>query len=97
MKKQEFLKCQADDLVTHENKELLSDVLEWVEFALQFYPDTIEIDSKKTVEGVFAAIKGYATENKKQVISPKVATKIVLDYLEIKQPSTVAVSLDDFM
>jgi len=98
MIKLEFLKSCADDLVTHSKKEFLGEVLEWIEFALQFYPDTTEIDLQKTVEGAYKAIEGYAKKNNKQCLTPKAATTIIIEYLGInKQSATQPVNLDDFM
>jgi len=97
MRKNEFLQMMRQDLETHQNKELLSDVLEWVEFTLQFFPESTEIDSKKTVEAAYKAIESFARTNRKQVITPKAATKIIIDYLEVKQPATRQVNLEDFL
>jgi len=97
MNKIEFLKTCVDDLVTHDKREFLGEVLEWVEFSLQFYPDTIEIDSTKTVEGAWKAIEKFAKDNNKRVLTPKAATKVILDYLGVKQAATQTISLDDFM
>ena len=97
MKKNEYLQMMRQDLETHSNKELLSDVLEWIEFSLQFFPDSTEIDSKKTVEGAYKKIELFARGNRKQVITPAAATKIIIDYLEVKQPATQQINLGDFL
>jgi len=97
MNKTEFLKNCADDLATHERKEFFGEVLEWVEFALQFYPITVQIDSQKTIEGAYKAIEKFARDNHKQVLTPKTATQIIVDYLNIKQPATRLIALEDFL
>jgi|GEM_PF-2106154 len=101
MIKNEFLLMMEQDLQTHENKQQLADVLNCMKEILKSYPPETEIDSAKTAEGCFKAMREYAQKNQESgcyYFGHDKSVEFITDYLGLgKAKSGGTIDLFDFV
>lgn len=102
-----FIRMMREDIETHQNKAVLSNVVDVMSHVVDLHPGC-EIDGQKNAEDCYKAIYEYATKHtqdcgKCAVVTPDKSIEIVTEYLGLGTPSESApktnghISLTDFL
>lgn len=95
MKAVDFIEMQKQDIETHKDKTILSEVVAAMAEAIKTAPDA-EIDHTKTAEDCYKQMYEYAKKNKSNnayVFTPMGTLQFIRNYLglpEISEPQTSA-------
>jgi hypothetical protein len=87
MKATEFIKMMKQDIETHSNKAIFSQVVEVMEYVLSDKPNA-DIPHDRTPEGCYSTMKDHANKNKSGGFfgfGYKDSVNFVAEYLGVKQ------------
>ena len=102
MKAKEFIEMQKQDIETHKDKIILSEVIKVMEEVLKNNPD-LDVDAKKTAEECYKQMYEHAKKNQTNnayVFTPTGTIEFIRGYLGVTEPIGGEVkkrrSLEDF-
>lgn len=93
MKAVEFIEMQKQDIETHKDKVILSEVVAAMAEVLKSTPDA-EIDHTKTAEDCYKQMYSYAQKNKinnAYVFTPKGTLQFIRQYLGLPEMSELQI------
>ncbi|MCL2630804.1 MAG: hypothetical protein FWD49_04700 [Firmicutes bacterium] len=96
----EFIKMMYQDIETHEDKEILGQVVEAMKEVVAMNP-FCEIDQEgKTPEGLYKAMAEHAKENATKgafCFTPKMTLDFTSKYLGLSEASKKIIEIEDFI